>query len=81
MKANLVLLLALFLVASSATAQRTDTLRTETSTEDAHISAAEVKLGRYAYFDINAGPEMLLQNSNVVRIFSFQLNALIGFGW
>ncbi|MCY7357859.1 MAG: hypothetical protein LH609_10395 [Rudanella sp.] len=42
MKAPL-LLLALLLVASSATAQRSDTLRTETTTEDARISAAEVK--------------------------------------
>lgn len=42
MKAPL-FLLTLLLVATSATAQRTDTLRTETTTEDARISAAEVK--------------------------------------
>jgi hypothetical protein len=39
------------------------------------------RLGQYAYFDINAGPEMLLQNSNRIPTFSFQLNALVGFGW
>jgi hypothetical protein len=42
MKAPL-FLLAFLVVVSSATAQRTDTLRTETTTEDARISAAEVK--------------------------------------
>lgn len=73
MKTPLFLLTLLFVV-SSATAQRTDTLRTETTTEDARI-------GQYAYFDINAGPEMLLQNSNGKSSFSVQLNALIGFGW
>lgn len=39
------------------------------------------RLGKYAYFDINAGPEVLIKNYYDKLAVSFQLNAFIGFGW
>lgn len=38
------------------------------------------RLGKFGYFDVNAGPELHYQ-SPTKGTFGFQLNALIGFGW
>lgn len=39
------------------------------------------RLGRLAYLDVNAGPELRYSIQQPRRSFTFQLNALIGIGW
>ncbi|TAE28283.1 MAG: hypothetical protein EAZ91_14685 [Cytophagales bacterium] len=44
------------------------------------VYGVQRRLGRFGYFDINAGPGYLLRSPTDGTL-SFQLNALIGFGW